>query len=328
MGSTEFRWDNLIYSWIVVSAKNDLTPIVFIVQQPLGFRLTTGDYAEILFLEQWANGTVIPSGIDLGDGLKGFELGLPTESNISYNSASALFDTDNSSSFIDNYGILEWIDAYNGDVTVKNNLIALFNLDSTQMDMTLNWLFTIFKENIVPLVLTPLTGYTMTRLAGLEFHRQWTNGTLFVNGLDLDPAFGLISITDWELGIPMQSNINHETSQRLWDEEESYSLLSYKGNGLWFMASIDIDAFNAIKDDFNRPSKNFKLDDTQIKAIIAWFAKIKEDYSLPHLKEKLNLPLDVYTYANTVGLGFIIGGAIFLALGCVSIVYIFLSKRR
>lgn len=312
---------NLLYSWIVGSAKNTLTPIVFIVQQPLGYRLTTGDYAGILFLEQWANGTVIPSGIDLGDGFKGFEVGLPIESNISYNSALALFDTDNSSSFIDNYGILQWIDAFNGDLTVKNDLIALFSLDSTQMDMILNWLFTTFKENVVPNILTDLTGYTMTYLAGLEFHRQWTNGTLFVNGIDLDPAFGLSSITDWEIGIPLQSNIDYYTSNRLWNEGNSYSLVSQKGNGLWYMASIYKSAYDTLKEYHH-------LDDTQMEAIIAWAANIKEEYSLPHLKEKLNLPLDVYTYANTVSLGFIIGSAIFLALGCVSIVLIFLSKRR
>ncbi|MHA2182459.1 MAG: hypothetical protein ACXAAH_13650, partial [Promethearchaeota archaeon] len=214
---------NLLYNWVIGKAKNILTPIIFIVQQPLGIRLTTSEYADILFLEQWANVTVIPSRIDLGNGIKGFEVGFPIQSNISYNTAAALFDKDNSSSFIDNNGILKWIDAYNGDLVAKNELIPLFGLDSNQMDMTLTWLFNSFKTNVLPNVLTALTGQTTISLAGKEFHRQWTNGTLFVNGIDLDPAFGLSSIIDWEIGIPVKSNINQETSEKLWDEENSYS---------------------------------------------------------------------------------------------------------
>lgn len=122
----------------------------------------------------------------------------------------------------------------------ENELIALYGLDSTQMNMILDWLFISFKENVVPNVLTDLTGYTLTSLASLEFHRQWANRTLFVNGIDLDPAFGLNSITDWELGISGITDLfddlwNEEetsTSEDLWDEEDSFSLVHHKGNGL------------------------------------------------------------------------------------------------
>ncbi|MHA2283853.1 MAG: hypothetical protein ACXAC5_23680 [Promethearchaeota archaeon] len=43
---------NLLYNWLIIEAKNKLTPTVFIIQQPLGIRLTTDEYAGILFLEQ------------------------------------------------------------------------------------------------------------------------------------------------------------------------------------------------------------------------------------------------------------------------------------
>lgn len=320
---------NQLNSWLIIEAKNSLTPIVFIVQQPLGIRLTTDEYANILLLEQWANTTVIPSRIDLGGGLRGFEVGFPIKSNISYGAATSLFDTKNSSSFIDNYGILKWIDAYQGDRVAENKLIALYGLDSTQMNMILDWLFISFKENVVPKVLTDLTGYTLTSLASLEFHRQWANRTLFVNGIDLDPAFGLNSITDWELGISGITDLfddlwNEEetsTSEDLWDEEDSFSLVHHKGNGLWFRASLSLSAYNTLKD-------YHELDDTQVEAIIAWIERIKEEYSLPNLKEKLNLPVDVYTYATTVSISLTIISAIFLAIGGVSIILIFISKRR
>ncbi|MHA2393843.1 MAG: hypothetical protein ACXAEX_18055 [Promethearchaeota archaeon] len=311
----------ILYDWLIINVKNRLTPIVFIVQQPLGIRLTTDEYASILFLEQWANGTVIPSGMDLGDGLKGFEIGLPLKSNISYSSALALFDTRNTSAMANNIGILKWIDSYEGDTAVKNELSILFGLNSNQVDMIGNWLITSVKQNIVPIVLTDLTEYTMLMLAEFEFHRQWANGTLFASGIDLDPAFGLSSITGWELGIPIKSDIYHKTSESLWDEEDIYSFVNFKGNGLWFMASRDKSAYDTLK-------VYFELDDTQMEAIIAWLERIREDYSLNHLKEILNLPTDVYTYGSNVNLGFTISGIIFLALGCIATILIFLTKRR
>ena len=312
---------NRLYSWIKTKAKNILTPIVFIIQQPLGIRLTTTEYAGILFLEQWANGTVIPSGMDLGKGLKGFEVGLPTRSNISYNAAIALFDTKNKSSISNNIGILKWINAYEGDTGAKNELIALFGLSSVQVDMTTTWLFTSLKENIIPVLLTNLTGYTTLVLAEFEFHRQWTNGTLFVNGFDLNPAFGLSIISGWELGIPVISEIDHRTSVDLWDEEDSHSLVNLKGNGLWSWTNRNQSVYIMLKDYFG-------LDDTQMEAILAWRIRMKEDFALPYMEDELNLPFNVYTYANTVNLGLMISGAIFLALGCVSIILVFLSKRR
>lgn len=314
---TQNQFDQL-YNWLITKAKNTLTPIVFIIQQPLGIRLTTGEYAGILFLEQWANATVIPGGINISGIVKGFEVGLPIQSNISYDTALALFDVGNSSSFIDTNGMLKWIDAFNGDLVAKNELIALFSLDSTQMNMILNWLFTSFNENVVPNIITDLTGYTMKSLVEIAFHRQWTNVSLFVNGIDLDPAFGLDSITGWEIGI---LDINLETSETLWDEGNSFSLVHQKGNGLWFQATRDLSVYQTLKD-------YHELDDSQMEAIIAWIGRIREEFSLPYLKEKLNLPIDVYTYANTVFLGFTISAVIFLALGCISIILIFLSKRR
>ncbi|MHA2283852.1 MAG: hypothetical protein ACXAC5_23675 [Promethearchaeota archaeon] len=285
-----------------------------------------------MYIDAWGdpNDSDYIEGDNILPGIKGSEVGIPIKSDISYNTVAALFDTENSSSFIDNIGILKWIDAYNGDLVAKNELIVLFGLDSTQMNMTLNWLFTSFRQTVVPNVLTDLTGFTTISLAGLEFHRQWANHTLFVDGIDLDPAFGLdSSITAWELGIPGMSNILDDlwevrpssTSEDLWDEQNSFSLVHRKGNGLWFMAALDNSAYNTLKE-------YHELDDTEMEAIIAWVERINEEYSLPHLKEKLNLPTDVYTYANTVSLGFIIGSAIFLGLGCINIILIFLSKRR
>ena len=116
-------------------------------------------------------------------------------------------------------------------------------------------------------------------------------------------------------------DISLVTSEKLWDEGNSFSLVHQKGNGLWFQATRDMSAYQTLKD-------YHELDDSQMEAIIAWIDRIREEFSLPYLKEMLNLPIDVYTYANTVFLGFTISAVIFLALGCVSIILIFLIKRR
>jgi hypothetical protein len=87
------------------------------------------------------------------------------------------------------------------------------------------------------------------------------------------------------------------------------------------MASRDKSAYDTLK-------VYFELDDTQMEAIIAWLERIREEYSLHHLKEILNLPTDVYTYGSNVNLGFTISGIIFLALGCIATILIILTKRR
>ncbi|GAG98290.1 unnamed protein product, partial [marine sediment metagenome] len=97
-----------IYNWLFTTIKDIIVPIIFIILIPTGNRITTTQYSEILFLEQWANATVVPEGLDLGAGLKGFEVGIPIKSNISFSIATSLFETRNSSSFINKNGLLKW----------------------------------------------------------------------------------------------------------------------------------------------------------------------------------------------------------------------------
>ncbi|MFX1321971.1 MAG: hypothetical protein ACFFAQ_10030 [Promethearchaeota archaeon] len=350
---------NQLYTWLIQKIKEVLMPIAFIVEAPLGYRLLTIEYAEILFLEQWANGTVVPTGLDLGNGVKGFEVGLPNKTYISYDTVLALFDTENSSSFIDNYGILKWINAIN-DTIEKNQLMALFNLNTTQMDMILNWLFPSFRYDVIPNIIglydfsvnfypnvktylgilqVKKIGYTMNDFARLEFNRQWTNGSLFLDGIDLDPAFGVVNLTGWELGIPIESNINLETSIDLWSEENPFSLTHFKGIAIWLKAANHEGAYNKLKHYYNQTIfvldqvsnivniVNYNLDDTKMDAIITWLLVVKEKYSHPYLIEKLNLPTDIYTYGEAWFLGFTITSAIFLTLGCASLILVLSTKK-
>ncbi|MFX1314656.1 MAG: hypothetical protein ACFE9T_02240 [Promethearchaeota archaeon] len=380
---TQGQFDKL-YTWLIQKIKETLTPIVFIVTEPFGYRLLTSDYAKILLIEQWANGTVIPTGIELWGGIKGFEVGVPISSNISRETATNLLDTKNLSSFFNNNGILKWMYALN-DSMVENDLMVLFKLEQNQMDMILYWLFTSFRQDVLLTIINGKYYYNDVQeryydydiytfylhlqdlidlkqqvaltyeglfqevlvrkaipitydLARVEFFRQWSNGSLFINGLN---PIG------WELGIPTKSDINLDTSIWLWDEENYYSFVHSKGLSIWLKAATNKDTYNFLKDYYNRMinihhNPNWRygipvdyvniihlhLDDTQMDAIIAWLLEIKEEFSHPDLMDKLDLPIDLYTYGEIWILGFAIASVVFLVLGCASLILVLLTKKR
>lgn len=343
LSDTQFQ---AVYNWLFSTIKNIIVPIIFILLKPTGTRITTIEYAEILLLEQWANATVIPSGIELWGGVKGFEVGIPEKSNISYSSAFGLFDVTNSSSFINKNGLLKWINAEGGDNTTRTELITTFNLETAQLDLILNWLFTTFKENVLPNLIDlfdifdfypyleynppsrfgpfksdDLTGDTMTDLASLEFYRQWANGSLFTSGLDPGPALGLDSLSGWELGIPVKSNIEQLSSIELWSEDSSNSLVTPVGIAHWFNAMEDAYHYNYLKD-------HFGFTDDQMQSMFQWLIKIREGFSLTFLQLESGLPLNAYELGNLLFLGFAVCGFIIAAIGVVIILITKLFKRR
>ena len=214
-----------IYIWLFGIIRLELVPIFFTFLAFKGENVTPLEYAEILLWQQWANGTIDSSGLDLGSGIKGFEVGVPTPSNISFTITIALFNEANESAFINKDGLLKWIEALNLTSPVRGELMTTFQLDNTTLNRITDWLFTIFKTNVVPNLVeivsvnpykcNPVSGvcqsYTLTEIAVLEFYRQWANGSLFKEGLD--PVWhnqtGLDSIAGWEAGIPQPTNIGY-----------------------------------------------------------------------------------------------------------------------
>lgn len=327
-----------LYNWLFSTIQDILVPIIFVLESPMtiGKRLTTSLYAEILFLEQWANATVVPAGLNLGGGLKGLEVGIPEASNISYSAANALFDTKNSSSFIHKNGLLKWIDAEGGIPAQRTELITTFNLSTDQLDMILNWLFNEFKVNVVPKLTFILTGYTMTDLAGFEFYRQWANGSLFTSGIDPGPALGFESLQGWELGIPNASGIAFEVAMSLWDDENPMSLISPTGCAKWFKAMSVESTYNYLKDEFKyvvligekEKIRKAKFNDYQMQLIFDWLLEIRANFALPLSQEKLNLPVNAYEMGNILLMGFALSGIGLAAIGACSAIFIKISKRR
>ncbi|MFX0080241.1 MAG: hypothetical protein ACFE94_00660 [Candidatus Hodarchaeota archaeon] len=310
-----------IFNWLFTTIKDVVVPIIFILELPPGSRITTTQYAEILFLEQWANATVVPEGLDLGGGITGFEVGIPVKSNISFSMTASLFDTGNSSSFINKDGLLKWIDAAGGDSASRTELITTFHLSTDQLDLILNWLFPTFGSNVVPNIAFDLTGYSMTELAGFEFFRQWTNGTLFTEGIDPGPAFGLESLSGWELGLPTASNIEFDPAVQLWSEENPESLVTPTGISRWFKAMEVSSTYNYLK-------AFYTFTDDQMHAIFDWLVKIRDDFALFFSQSELDLPRDPYEFGNLLLIGCVISGLCLIAIGVLLLVIMKLYKRR
>jgi len=75
------------------------------------YGITTAEAASTGFYRQWANGTFVPDGIDLGGGLKGFEVGVPDPTNISVSTCIDLWNPLHPLSFTNDDGIMAWLGA-------------------------------------------------------------------------------------------------------------------------------------------------------------------------------------------------------------------------
>jgi len=312
---------NQTYEWLTISIQTIIVPVVFYLPLPDGFGMGPTEYAEILLLDQWANATYYTEGINLGDDLKGFEAGIPTKLNISEATAFSLFNTNNSLSFIHREGILNWIDAYEGDVASQNEILSSFSLDLAQLNIVTDWLFTTLRYDVIPSVTLNITETTMIVYAEGEFYRQWSDGKLFEDGLDLGPLLGLDIISGWELGIPTRSNINETISIKLWKEDRSSSLVNYKGISLWFEAMGDSSTYNDLQN-------AYVLNDSQMDQILAWLIEIRENFVLPIAQMERGLPVDHYTLGNNLFLGFLIAGGVLVGLGVIGIILQVILKRK
>jgi hypothetical protein len=116
--------------------------------------MTVTRYSEILFYAQWANGTLYPNGLILpiGNGISGWEVGVPTSSDISLKSAELLFDESNNFALVNPSGIQSWYNLLNFQshpvfVQIMTSLFLTYN----QMNAILKWL-PLFRDEIVPVL--------------------------------------------------------------------------------------------------------------------------------------------------------------------------------
>lgn len=127
--------------------EDDVAPVLF--EHYKGIPIS--NFAENLFYGQWSNGTIKPEGFDLGGGLKGFEVGVPTPSNISTEVAEDLFDEQNSLALVNNDGLQKWYAATDPNSDAYTELKEEFELNDDQMKMVTDWLHD-FRDDVVPVL--------------------------------------------------------------------------------------------------------------------------------------------------------------------------------
>ncbi|MFX1419747.1 MAG: hypothetical protein ACFE9N_12570 [Promethearchaeota archaeon] len=310
---------------------------------------SVNEIAKALFMEQWANGTVLnetlyEGGIDfseilaeINETLVGFEVGRIVPSNITRKKAYALFDEINYPNALTNdTGINQWIIAYTND-TVKDILMNEFNLTQTQMNMILYWLFEeSFQENIVPelMKLPPPDGVGMniTEYARVLLLEQWANGTvdskvLYPYGFPLPLRAG--TVYGFEVGYQgiempiLPTNMSLKSAVSLWDITNEYSLVNNQGLMKWYSAienpiSIIADELQTIN----------LLENKAMDLILRWLPMFRDNV-MPYLaQEEMNLPLNSKLFSNSIELGMVISGGILIGLGITGLAIHVIIKKK
>ena len=202
---------------------------------------TTAEAAATGFYRQWANATFVSTGIDLGGGLKGFEVGVPAPSNISLSTCKDLWNVSLPYTFVTESGLMTWLGAAAGNITLQTLLMSTFSLTAAQLTMLLPWIGN-FLENITPELVLSSTGKTISELSTLAFYEQWANGTIFGEVVLPDGFLGE-SDASWagapyfEVGLPTASGLSLAESIMLWNPLLDKTFLYGESfQNLWFPA--------------------------------------------------------------------------------------------
>jgi hypothetical protein len=253
----------------------NLTPLL--IEAETGYTIPV--LAQLAFYEQWANGTiqgasVLPEGFlsQLDPSFAGapyFEVGIPTPSGLSMSLTMDLWDDTNPFSFVNDNGILIWIGAIQGNVTLQGYLTAAFGFTGMELLILLNWLGN-FLTIRVPQLLQYETGYTVPELAQMAFYEQWANGTIQGESIlpegflsQLDPLFA--GVPYFEVGIPTASGLSLSKTMALWDESNPFSFVNGDGVLIWVGAAAGNSTLQTALE------FAFTLSLTEINSLIAWF---------------------------------------------------------
>lgn len=320
-------WDQLTYMAGYLSTYMFTNVVLYYT----GLGTSVAEVAEKMLYEQWANGTYAPGGLDLSllsdlltDPVIGLEAGVPTPTGIPLGMAKDMFNDTLPLAFTNDMGIMAWAYAAQGDVGNSTAILSFFTgLTPTQLGYVANWLFTVFKPNVVPPLILASEGLTMWELTNERlFLPQWANGTYFPTGLDLTgvPNKG----RGWEIGVtndlPTPSGITVASALLLFTETNALALVNDDGLERWYAAKVNDSNYVALK------VANL-LTDAEMLLLMDYVPRFRDDV-VPYLAEyKYDLPTDAYTLADGLLYGLMIPGIALLALGGVALV-ISIIKRK
>ena len=117
------------------------------------------------FYSQWANGSRVPTGINVGymfgvASFTGWEIGVPVPSNLHLETSRSagnlirppLWDYQNASSLTNYIGFKKWTDARTNE-EIYDELMNIFQLSSADMATIMSWVETYTNEKVLNLIL-------------------------------------------------------------------------------------------------------------------------------------------------------------------------------
>ncbi len=156
---------DMILEWLWnESFKWDIVPVLITLPPPDGEGMSLSEYARVIFLEVWANGTadgraLYPFGFPLDlkvTTVYGFEVGYQDQnspvipSNMSLESARSLWNASNEFSLVSKKGLEEWFYAVeNPESATVYGLMMANHLEDDEMAMLLSWLPK-FRNTVMP----------------------------------------------------------------------------------------------------------------------------------------------------------------------------------
>jgi hypothetical protein len=155
----------LLLNWLwKESFKWNIVPVLITLPHPIGEGMSLSEYAKVIFLEVWVNGTADGKVLYLyGFPLElkvitvyGFEIGYQSQkvpvipTNISLKSARLLWNVSNDFSLVNKNGLKEWFEAVEDpDSATTYGLMMANHLEKDQVAMILKWLPQ-FKDKVMP----------------------------------------------------------------------------------------------------------------------------------------------------------------------------------
>ena len=237
------------------------------------YGISTTEAAATGFYRQWANGTFVEDGIDIGGGLKGFEVGVPEPTNISLSTCIDLWNPLLPYTFVTEAGLMAWLRAAAGNTTLQTLLMSTFSLTPTQLTMLLTWLGN-FVENITPALVLASTGKTVVELSTLAFYEQWANGTIFGEVVLPDGFLGEVS-SSWagapyfEVGLPTASGLSLDECISLWSPYFDKTFIYGESfENLWLPAMLgDVTSQGTL-------IATFGISPGELTAILTWISSL------------------------------------------------------
>ncbi|MFX1488952.1 MAG: hypothetical protein ACFFBI_07385 [Promethearchaeota archaeon] len=243
--------------------------------------MTIEMYAEIVFYSQWANGTLIGSGIDLSlfypslpPGTKGLEAGVPTSTDINIPRCIDLWDDSNPFSFTNVNGLSRWLDSATNN-TLEELIVNETLLTSTQLVLVRSWLND-FITSLTPLFIFGETGMTIPEFAVVAFYEQWANGTI---GGEVVLPGGFLSMVNpnwtgapyFEAGLPTPTGLSLAECISLWDSGNPKSFVNSDGILIWFGAALLNTTLQA------ELIAEFGISPSELIALLIWLGAIVTD---------------------------------------------------